>query len=125
MEVRQASLRPDLNGAVLCLPKGPRPAIHSFIYPILSLLILLLEVTGASSQHQTHDSRTGDKYSLIPLMGNYTVWLSVVSQVDISNCPKVSGDTSADVALVSPGGELMYSAQDSLKKGGFFSQRSL
>ena len=63
MEVRQASLRPDLNGAALCLPEGPRPAIHSLIYPILSLLILLLEVTCASSQHQTHYSRTGDKYS--------------------------------------------------------------
>ena len=44
---------------------------------------------------------------------------------DISNCPKVSGDTSADVVLVSPGGELIYSAQVSLKKGCFFSQPSL
>ena len=57
--------------------------------------------------------------------GNYTVWQSVVSHGDISNCPKVSGDTSADVVLVSPGGELIYSAQVSLKKGCFFSQPSL
>ena len=57
--------------------------------------------------------------------GDYTVWQSVVSHGDISNCPKVSGDTSADVVLVSPGGELIYSAQVSLKKGCFFSQSSL
>ena len=57
--------------------------------------------------------------------GDYTVWQSVVSHGDISNCPQVSGDTSADVVLVSPGGELIYSAQVSLKKGCFFSQPSL
>ena len=68
MELRQASLRPDLNGAVSCLPWGPGPVIHSLIYPTLSPLILLLEVMGASSQHQTHYRRTGDRYSLIPVM---------------------------------------------------------
>ena len=57
--------------------------------------------------------------------GNYTVWQSVVSHGDISNCLKVSGDTFADVVLESPGSELIYSAQVSLKKGGFFSQPSL
>lgn len=68
MELRQASLRPDLNGAAPCLPWGPGPVIHSLIHPTLSPLILLLEVMGASSQHQTHYRRTGDRYSLIPLM---------------------------------------------------------
>ena len=47
---------------------GAWPVTHSLIHPTLSPLILLLEVTGASSQHQTHYRRTGDKYCLTPLM---------------------------------------------------------
>lgn len=124
MELRQASLRPDLNGAAPCLPWGPGPVIHSLIHPSLSPLILLLEVMGASSQHQTHYRRTGDRYSPIPVMET-TLHGSLVSHGDISNCPQVSGDTSADVVLVSSGSELIYSAQVSLKKGCFFSQSSL
>ena len=38
---------------------GAWPVTHSLIHPTLSPLILLLEVTGASSQHQTHYRRTG------------------------------------------------------------------